>query len=50
MAMLTMRARRFLNKTRRKINANGSETIGFNKSKILQGSAGLQGRTGTENL
>ncbi|GJU11949.1 ribonuclease H-like domain-containing protein, partial [Tanacetum coccineum] len=33
MAMLTMRARRFLNKTGRKINANGSETIGFNKSK-----------------
>ncbi|GJT91963.1 ribonuclease H-like domain-containing protein [Tanacetum coccineum] len=28
MAMLTTRARRFLNKTRRKINANGSETIG----------------------
>ncbi|GJR33006.1 ribonuclease H-like domain-containing protein [Tanacetum coccineum] len=34
MAMLTMRARRFLNKTGRKINANGSETIGFNKSKV----------------
>ncbi|GKF18115.1 hypothetical protein Tco_0063033, partial [Tanacetum coccineum] len=34
MAMLTMRARRFLNKTRRKINANGSKTIGFNKSKV----------------
>ncbi|GKC33954.1 ribonuclease H-like domain-containing protein, partial [Tanacetum coccineum] len=34
MDMLTMRARRFLNKTRRKINANGSETIGFNKSKV----------------
>ncbi|GJS20220.1 reverse transcriptase domain-containing protein [Tanacetum coccineum] len=34
MAMLTMRAKRFLNKTRRKINANGSETIGFNKSKV----------------
>ncbi|GKF43724.1 hypothetical protein Tco_0130276, partial [Tanacetum coccineum] len=32
-AMLTMRARRFLNKTRRKINVNVSETIGFNKSK-----------------
>ncbi|GJR08402.1 hypothetical protein Tco_0791054 [Tanacetum coccineum] len=27
-AMLTIRARRFLNKTGRKINANGSETIG----------------------
>ncbi|GJV24457.1 hypothetical protein Tco_1377152 [Tanacetum coccineum] len=34
MAMLTIRARRFLNKTRRKISANGSETIGFNKSKV----------------
>ncbi|GKA28190.1 ribonuclease H-like domain-containing protein [Tanacetum coccineum] len=34
MAMLTMRVRRFLNKTRRKINANGSKTIGFNKSKV----------------
>ncbi|GJU96755.1 putative ribonuclease H-like domain-containing protein [Tanacetum coccineum] len=34
MAMLTMRARRFLNKTRRKINTNGSETIWFNKSKV----------------
>ncbi|GKC53166.1 hypothetical protein Tco_1075911 [Tanacetum coccineum] len=34
MAMLTMRARRFLNKTGRKINVNGSETIGFNKSKV----------------
>ncbi|GJZ51339.1 ribonuclease H-like domain-containing protein [Tanacetum coccineum] len=33
MAMLTMRARRFLNKTGRKISANGSKTIGFNKSK-----------------
>ncbi|GKA98934.1 hypothetical protein Tco_0826871 [Tanacetum coccineum] len=35
MAILTMRARRFLNKTGRKINANGSETIGFNKSKSV---------------
>ncbi|GKC39131.1 putative ribonuclease H protein, partial [Tanacetum coccineum] len=34
MAMLTMRAKRFLNKTGRKINANGSETIGFNNSKV----------------
>ncbi|GJY82482.1 putative ribonuclease H-like domain-containing protein, partial [Tanacetum coccineum] len=33
-AMLTMRVRRFLNKTGRKINANGSETTGFNKSKV----------------
>ncbi|GJW91516.1 hypothetical protein Tco_0169069 [Tanacetum coccineum] len=34
MAMLTMRARRFLNKTGRKINPNGYETIRFNKSKM----------------
>ncbi|GJQ93249.1 putative ribonuclease H-like domain-containing protein [Tanacetum coccineum] len=34
MAMLIMRVRRFLNKTGMKINANGSETIGFNKSKV----------------
>ncbi|GKC99295.1 uncharacterized mitochondrial protein-like protein [Tanacetum coccineum] len=34
MTMLTMRAKRFLNKTRRKISANGTETIGFNKSKV----------------
>ncbi|GKE58133.1 ribonuclease H-like domain-containing protein, partial [Tanacetum coccineum] len=34
MVMLTMRARRFLNKTGRKINSNGSKTIGFNKSKM----------------
>ncbi|GKB05915.1 putative ribonuclease H-like domain-containing protein [Tanacetum coccineum] len=34
MAMLTMRARKFLNKTGRKISANGFETIGFNKSKM----------------
>ncbi|GKB62190.1 ribonuclease H-like domain-containing protein [Tanacetum coccineum] len=32
--MLTMRTRRFLNKAGRKISANGSETIGFNKSKV----------------
>ncbi|GJZ00677.1 hypothetical protein Tco_0518106 [Tanacetum coccineum] len=52
MAMLTMRARIFLNKTGRKINANGSKTIWFNKSKvecynchkrvILQGSVGAE--------
>ncbi|GKF23411.1 ribonuclease H-like domain-containing protein, partial [Tanacetum coccineum] len=34
MAMLIIRARRFLNKTGRKISANGSKTIGFNKSKV----------------
>ncbi|GJX70649.1 putative ribonuclease H-like domain-containing protein [Tanacetum coccineum] len=34
MSMLTMRARRFLNKTGKKISANGSETIGFNKSNV----------------
>ncbi|GJV57851.1 putative ribonuclease H-like domain-containing protein [Tanacetum coccineum] len=31
---MTMRSRRFLNNTGRKISANGSETIGFNKSKV----------------
>ncbi|GJZ20465.1 uncharacterized mitochondrial protein-like protein [Tanacetum coccineum] len=34
MAMLTMRARRFLKKTRRKFSMNGTETIGFDKSKV----------------
>nr|GEX89618.1 hypothetical protein [Tanacetum cinerariifolium] len=34
MAMLTMRAKRFLNKTGRKVGANGSETIGFDKTKV----------------
>nr|GEU95639.1 hypothetical protein [Tanacetum cinerariifolium] len=34
MAMLTMRARRFLKNTRRKFSLNGNETIGFNKSKV----------------
>ncbi|GKA89860.1 ribonuclease H-like domain-containing protein [Tanacetum coccineum] len=34
MAMLTMRVRRFINKTGSKINANGSETTWFNKSKV----------------
>ncbi|GKB69159.1 ribonuclease H-like domain-containing protein [Tanacetum coccineum] len=34
MAMLTMRARRFLKKTRRKFSVNGTETIGFDKSKV----------------
>ncbi|GKC88091.1 hypothetical protein Tco_1148740, partial [Tanacetum coccineum] len=38
MAMLTMRARRFLNKTGRKINANSSKT--FNKSKSDQAEEG----------
>ncbi|GKB47656.1 ribonuclease H-like domain-containing protein [Tanacetum coccineum] len=33
MAMLTIRARRFLNKSGRKINEKGFETIGLNKSK-----------------
>ncbi|GJT81222.1 hypothetical protein Tco_1055564 [Tanacetum coccineum] len=47
MAMLTMKARRFRNKTGRKISANGSETIRFNKSKGplckgVQGSKGEQ--------
>ncbi|GJX73872.1 retrovirus-related pol polyprotein from transposon TNT 1-94 [Tanacetum coccineum] len=34
MAMLTMRARRFLKNTIRKLNVNGNETIGFDKSKV----------------
>ncbi|GKF65855.1 hypothetical protein Tco_0192372, partial [Tanacetum coccineum] len=52
MAMLTMRARRFLKNTRRKLTVNGNKTIGFDKSKvecltaikgdILLGSAELQ--------
>ncbi|GJS00775.1 hypothetical protein Tco_0317283 [Tanacetum coccineum] len=32
MAMLTLRARRFLKNTRRKLTVNGNETIGFDKS------------------
>nr|GEU46001.1 hypothetical protein [Tanacetum cinerariifolium] len=34
MAMLTMRARRFLKNTIRKLNVNDNETIGFDKSKM----------------
>ncbi|GKE49891.1 hypothetical protein Tco_1481149, partial [Tanacetum coccineum] len=34
MAILTMRARRFLKKTRRKMNVNGAETIGIDKFKV----------------
>nr|GEY79199.1 ribonuclease H-like domain-containing protein [Tanacetum cinerariifolium] len=34
MAMLTMRARKFLKKTGRKLNINGNETIGFNKTNM----------------
>ncbi|GJR44217.1 ribonuclease H-like domain-containing protein [Tanacetum coccineum] len=34
MAMLTMRARRFLKNTNRKLTVNGNETIGFDKSKV----------------
>nr|GEW94211.1 hypothetical protein [Tanacetum cinerariifolium] len=34
MATLTMRARRFLKKTRRKLTINGNETIGFDKSNV----------------
>ncbi|GJV78085.1 putative ribonuclease H-like domain-containing protein [Tanacetum coccineum] len=34
MAMLTMRARRFLKNTRRKFTVNGNVTIGFDKSKV----------------
>ncbi|GJS17155.1 hypothetical protein Tco_0411627 [Tanacetum coccineum] len=34
MAMLTMRPRRFLKNTGRKFSVNGTETIGFDKSKV----------------
>ncbi|GKE55598.1 ribonuclease H-like domain-containing protein, partial [Tanacetum coccineum] len=34
MAMLTIRARRFLKNTRRKLTVNGNETIGFDKYKV----------------
>ncbi|GJR76881.1 putative ribonuclease H-like domain-containing protein [Tanacetum coccineum] len=34
MAMLTMRARKFLKNTGRKLIVNGNETIGFDKSKV----------------
>ncbi|GKF64422.1 ribonuclease H-like domain-containing protein, partial [Tanacetum coccineum] len=34
MAMLTMRARRFLKNTGRKLTVNGNETIDFDKSKV----------------
>ncbi|GJW23423.1 hypothetical protein Tco_0034045 [Tanacetum coccineum] len=34
MAMMTMRAKRFLKNTRRKLTVNGNETIGFDKSKV----------------
>ncbi|GKF77951.1 hypothetical protein Tco_0230421, partial [Tanacetum coccineum] len=34
MAMLTMRARRFLKNTERKLTVNGTKTIGFDKSKV----------------
>ncbi|GKB52359.1 ribonuclease H-like domain-containing protein, partial [Tanacetum coccineum] len=33
-AMLTMRVKRFLKKTRRNLNFNGKETVGFNKTKV----------------
>nr|GEX99329.1 hypothetical protein [Tanacetum cinerariifolium] len=33
-AMLTMRVKRFIKKTRRNLNFNGKETIGFDKTKV----------------
>ncbi|GJS22269.1 putative ribonuclease H-like domain-containing protein [Tanacetum coccineum] len=42
MVMLTMRARRFLKNTGRKLIVNGNETIGFDKSKAAQHSANCQ--------
>nr|GEY05021.1 hypothetical protein [Tanacetum cinerariifolium] len=60
MAMLTMRARRFLKRTGRNLGANGTDTIGFDMSKvecynchrkgILPGNADHQGTTGTKKL
>nr|GEZ40205.1 hypothetical protein [Tanacetum cinerariifolium] len=41
MAMLTMRARRVLKNTGRKLTVNGNETIGFDKSKTDQAEEGL---------
>ncbi|GJQ95623.1 ribonuclease H-like domain-containing protein [Tanacetum coccineum] len=34
MAMLTMRAKRFLKNTSRKLTINGNESVGFDKSKV----------------
>nr|GFB45485.1 ribonuclease H-like domain-containing protein [Tanacetum cinerariifolium] len=34
MAMLTMRSRKFLKKTGKKLTVNGNETVGFDKSKV----------------
>ncbi|GKD33102.1 hypothetical protein Tco_1248611 [Tanacetum coccineum] len=34
MVMLTMKDRRFINKTGRKLDVNGKETIGFDKTKV----------------
>ncbi|GJW73314.1 hypothetical protein Tco_0132684 [Tanacetum coccineum] len=34
MSMLTIRVRRFLKNTRRKLTVNGNATIGFDKSKV----------------
>nr|GEY51739.1 hypothetical protein [Tanacetum cinerariifolium] len=60
MAMLTMRARRFLKRTRRNLGANGIDTIRFYMSKlnvtiaredaILPGNAYHQRTTGTKKL
>nr|GEV13125.1 ribonuclease H-like domain-containing protein [Tanacetum cinerariifolium] len=33
-AMLTMRVKRFIKKTRRKLDLNGKETVGFDKTKV----------------
>nr|GEV50590.1 retrovirus-related Pol polyprotein from transposon TNT 1-94 [Tanacetum cinerariifolium] len=60
MAMLTMRAKRFLKRTGRNLSANGIDTIGFDMSKvdvtiatekaILPGNADHQGTTETKKL
>nr|GEX70811.1 ribonuclease H-like domain-containing protein [Tanacetum cinerariifolium] len=60
MALLTMRARRFLKRTGRNLGANGTYTIGFDMSKVkcynchrrghFPGNADYQGITGTKKL
>ncbi|GJU96254.1 retrovirus-related pol polyprotein from transposon TNT 1-94 [Tanacetum coccineum] len=48
MAMLTMRARRFLKNTERKLIVNGNETFGFDKSKVECYNCHKRGQFATE--
>ncbi|GJX63235.1 ribonuclease H-like domain-containing protein [Tanacetum coccineum] len=48
MAMLTMRARRFLKNIKRKPTVNGNETIGFDKSKVKCYNCHKRGHFATE--